>query len=551
MKGKRIASLALSSLLLLPALGGLSGCSGDAAITLRVYNWEEYIDEGGKGSFVYDELHEEDETTHKVTEIESDIVDADYIANYEQETGRTFNKNGSDMITDFEHWYKQQYGISVRVEYSTFGTNEDMYNQIKLGNKYDLACPSEYMIMKLASEDLLEPLGNEFLDPNNELNYYIRNVSPFIGEKFESGILDVPSAPEDDPPHWRDYAAGYMWGTTGLIYNPETVDESDLEQGWKIMCDSKYRGKVTTKDNVRDSYFVALAILYRDELLTLKEQNENGAISDKDYTASVTRIMNRRDNATVLAVEKILLQMKDNIFGFETDTGKSDMVKGTIALNFAWSGDAVYALDEAEGQGVSLNYYMPRESANLFFDGWVIPKDANRSPQTKQAAQAFINFMSLPRNAVRNSYYIGYTSVIGGEEMFEYAENTYGAEEDDETAVEYDLSYFFGTDRDYIISVPEEQLKRQLYAQYPPQSDTLRCAVMDYYGKEADDMINELWTRVKGESLDAWAIAVICVTAAVIIGGALLSRFGHRIDFFRRKPKKGYTLVKQERIVLE
>ena len=154
----------------------------------------------------------------------------------------------------------------------------------------------------------------------------------------------------------------------------------------------------------------------------------------------------------------------------------------------------------------------------------------------------------MPRNAVRNSYYIGYTSVIGGEEMFEYTDNLYGAEDDDETAVDYDLSYFFGNDREYVISAPEEQLKRQLYAQFPPQQDTLRCAVMDYYGKEADDLINELWTRVKGEALDAWAIIVLCTAAATAIGSFLIMKFGSKIDWFRRKPKTGYRLVKQEPI---
>ena len=537
---KRIGSIALSALLLFPMLGMLSGCGGEKTVTLRVYNWEEYVDEGGKGSFVYDELHEEDETTHKVTEIESDIVNADYMERYERETGRAFNKNGYDLIDDFEHWYKTQYGVNVRVEYSTFGTNEDMYNQLKLGNKYDLACPSEYMIMKLASEGMLDPLDESFFDETDENNHYIRNVSRFIQDKFEAGELEVSDS-DTGKKHWSDYAAGYMWGTTGLVYNPETVDESDLEQGWNIMCDPKYKGKVTTKDNVRDSYFVALAIRYRKELLALDPADEN-------YNAMVTEIMNRRDAETVAEVEKILMDIKRNIFGFETDTGKLDMVKGTISLNFAWSGDAVYAMDGAKDQGVSLNYYMPEESANLFFDGWVIPRDGGRSDETRHAAHAFINYLSMPRNAVRNSYYIGYTSVIGGEEMFEYTDNMYGAEDDDETAVDYDLSYFFGNDREYVISAPEEQLKRQLYAQFPPQQDTLRCAVMDYYGKEADDLINELWTRVKGEALDAWAIIVLCTAAATAIGSFLIMKFGSKIDWFRRKPKTGYRLVKQEPI---
>lgn len=547
MRKKRIAAISASVLLLLPSLSVLGGCSSKDAIVLRVYNWEEYIDDGGKGSFIYDELHEEDEVTHKVSEVESDLVTEEYMARYEQETGILFDKSGPDIISDFEHWYEKTYNTPVRVEYNTFGTNEDLYNQLKLGNKYDLVCPSEYMIMKLAAEDMIQPLDESFFDETDEHNYYVRNVSRFIQDKFEEGTITLSTG---ETKHWSDYAAGYMWGTTGLVYNPETVKEEDLERdGWAIMLNPDYKGKVTTKDNVRDSYFVALGILYQDELLALKEQNESGALSDKVYNEKVTEIMNRIDDQSIAEVEKILQRMKANIFGFETDTGKSDMVKGTISMNFAWSGDAVYAMDEAEDNGVELNFYMPKESANLFFDGWVIPKDKNRSEQVAQAAHAFINYMALPHNAVRNSYYIGYTSAIAGDEMFEYAAYTYGAEEDDETAVEYDLSYFFG-EGDYTLFAPEEQLKRQLFAQYPPRESTPRCAVMGYYGKEADDTINELWTRVKGESLDAWAITVLCLTAVVIVGAVLLSRFGSEIDFFRRKPKKGYRLVKQERISL-
>ena len=238
--------------------------------------------------------------------------------------------------------------------------------------------------------------------------------------------------------------------------------------------------------------------------------------------------------------------MKENLFGFETDTGKHDMVTGTIWLNFAWSGDAVYAMDVAEdaedGEGsVTLNYYMPEESANLWFDGWVIPKDDNRTEETKHAAEAFVNFLSAPENAVRNSYYIGYTSVIAGEEMFAYMEDTYSAEEDDETATDYDLSYFFG-EGDYVISAPAEQLERQLYAQYPPEEEMLRCAVMDYYG-ENDERINELWTQIKGETLDAWAIAVICAAVVLIAGFTVYVKLGAKTDFFRPRPKKGYKKV--------
>lgn len=501
MNAKKTASVLLSALLLLPSLTLLGGCGGQDEVRLRVYNWEEYIDEGGEDSYAYDPVE---------------------------------NPDAPSMIDDFEAWYEDTYGKPIRVEYSTFGTNEDLYNQLKLGNSYDLVCPSEYMIMKLAAENMLQPLSEDFFDESNELNYYINNVSPYIRGVFETGKVTV-----DGKEHsWSDYAAGYMWGTTGLIYNPETVSDEDLEQGWRIMLDSKFQKKVTTKDNVRDSYFVGLAINYYDELIALKAQHEGGALSDSEYNARVTEVMNRTDEKSVAEVQQILLEMKANIFGFETDTGKSDMVKGTISLNFAWSGDAVYAIDLAEEEDVYLNFHIPEEGANLFFDGWVMPKGANT-----QAAEAFINFMARPDNAVRNMDYIGYSSVIAGDEILAYIEETYSAEEDDKTAVPYDLSYFFG--EEVSILAPEEQLSRQLYGQYPPVEVMHRCAVMDYYG-EADALINELWTKVKGEVLDAWAIIVICVAVVAIALFIIYVKLGSKIDFFRLKPKKGYTRIDQQ-----
>ena len=498
---KRSISVILCALLLLPSLSLLGGCGAQSASVLRVYNWEEYIDEGGEGSYDYD---------------------------YE------IDENAPSMIDRFEDWYEETYGEKIRVEYSTFGTNEDLYNQLKLGNRYDLVCPSDYMIMKLAAENMLEPLDESFFEDSEE-NYYVNNVSPYIANVFENGTMQI----DGETHRWDEYAAGYMWGTTGLVYNPDLVSEEDLAQGWEILLDSKFKQKVTTKDNVRDTYFIGLAICYQEELLALKEQYENKEISAETYNAAVTEIMNRTDEKSAADVQKILLDMKENIFGFETDTGKSDMVKGTILLNFAWSGDAVYAIDLAEEEEKYFNYYIPEEGSNLWFDGWVMPKGAN-----KQAAQAFINFLSMPENAVRNMYYIGYSSVIAGEEVFDYVLDTYGVEEgDEEEAVEYDLSYFFG--EGHSVSTYEDQLYRQLYAQYPREEVTYHCAVMDYYGED-DARINELWTKIKGETLDAWAIAVICVAVVLITLFVIFVKLGGKIDLFRPKPKKGYTRIKQE-----
>ena len=510
---KKTASILLSLALLAPTLTAFGGCSTDKNITLRVYNWEEYIDEGGEGSYDFDFAEEGEEADTR------------------------------PILDKFEEWFEAEYGQSIHVEYSTFGTNEDLYNQLKLGDKYDLVCPSEYMIMKLAAEGMIQPLNFDLDDKHDD---YRENVSKFIQQTFEDGKMQVMG--QEALASWSEYAAGYMWGVTGLVYNPELVDEDDLAQGWSILLDPTYKNKVTTKDNVRDSYFVGLAILYQEQLLDLKEKNKNGELSDREYTEEVTKLMNDTDPETVEEVTQILKDMKSNIFGFETDTGKSDMVKGTISLNFAWSGDAVYAMDEAESQDVYLNFYVPEECANLYFDGWVMPKDDKRDEDTEKAAIAFINFMSQPENAMRNSYYIGYTSVIAGaeQEMYYYALDLYSSN-DEEDVVEYDISYFFGAEEGtYTIPTYEDQLCRQLYAQFPPAETVNRCAVMDYYG-EREEAINELWTQVKGEQLSAWAIVVICIAVAAVILFVVFKIFGSKIEF-RLKPKKGYTLVSQEKI---
>lgn len=105
---------------------------------LRIANWEEYMDEGG-----WDE------------EEQIELADGTTIIGKE------------NMVDEFEAWYEETYGEKVRVEYSTFGTNEDLYNQMTLGDTFDLVCPSEYMIMKMMEEGSLEPYSDEFSDRTN------------------------------------------------------------------------------------------------------------------------------------------------------------------------------------------------------------------------------------------------------------------------------------------------------------------------------------------------------------------------------------------------
>ena len=456
-------------------------------VTLRVCSWEEYIDEGG---------WDEDEAI-------------------ELDNGTTiFGENS--MVEDFENWYYENYGVKVDVQYSCFGTNEDLYNMLTLGDVYDLVCPSEYMIMKLMSENKLEPLSDGFFDESNDKNYYINGVSPYIRDTFETHEINGET--------WSKYAAGFMFGITGILYNPEkmTADEAGT---WTVLNNPKFAKQITIKDNVRDSYFAAVGALQRDKLMDPEFR------AQEDYSEQLKDIMNDVSPETIAKSQDLLQDIKDNVYSFETDSGKADMITGKVVANYQWSGDAVYAMDQAEEDDYYLDWAVPEECTNLWFDGWVMLKSGiGEDAARKQAAEAFINFVSRPDNAVRNMYYIGYTSVIAGgddDTVYSYLDYTYGAEDDEEDVVDYPLGYFFtgdNSDPDYVLRAPAEQIDRQLGAQYPSQDAIERSAVMEYFNEDATKDINQMWINIRCYNIKdvptwAWFIvaAVIGALAGVIV----------------------------------
>lgn len=452
-------------------------------VTLRVCNWEEYIDLGD---------WDEEETI-------------------DLESGDIIGENS--MVEDFEKWYYETYGIKVKVEYSTFGTNEDLYNMLTLGDVYDLVCPSEYMIMKLMAEKQLVPLSEGFFDTADENNYYINGVSPYIRSIFEENEIEGET--------WAKYAAGYMWGVTGIVYNPELVTEADASS-WKILNDPAYYRQITIKDNVRDSYFASIGAL-KSDLLTSEQFRQ-----DPDYSKNLEEEMNDTSPETIALVQDYLQDVKKNAYSFETDSGKADMVTGKVAANYQWSGDAVYTMDQADEDDFTLAFAVPEESTNIYFDGWVMLKRGIGQDAEKQhAAEAFINFNSRADNVIRNMYYIGYTSVISGGEdgrIFEYADWCYGAEEEEKEVTDYDIAYFFTEDegsKDYTITAPIEQTNRQLFAQYPTQEVIERSSLMVYFNKEQNEAINRMWISVRCFNIydvPVWAwILAVCIIAALAV----------------------------------
>ena len=177
-----------------------------------------------------------------------------------------------DVKENFEQWYFEQTGEKVQLVYETFDINETALTKIEVGHEdYDVFCPSEYIIERMLKKDLLLPIQKELIADSI---YYFDNISPFVKEKFQQ------MAPRYDV-EVSDYTAGYMWGTTGFIYNPQFVNREDLTS-WAAILDPKFENKILMKDAFRDVYSVLVLYAFREELA-------NGTVNRDELVRNITK----------------------------------------------------------------------------------------------------------------------------------------------------------------------------------------------------------------------------------------------------------------------
>ena len=372
-----------------------------------------------------------------------------------------------DVKENFESWYYAQTGEKVELVYETFDINETALTKIEVGHEdYDVFCPSEYIIERMLKKGLVQPIQKELIADSI---WYFDNISPFVTEKFQQ------MAPSADI-KVSDYTAGYMWGTTGFIYNPQFVNREDLKS-WGGVLDPKFENRILMKDAFRDVYSVLILYAYADAI-------ERGEVTRDELVRDITP-------ERVEAVKQVLLQAKKQICGWEVDFGKEEMTKGKAWLNLSWSGDAQFAIEEAAEMGVMLDYIVPQEGSNVWFDGWVIPKYA----KNVKAATYFIDYMCRADNALANMDEIGYVSCAGG--PLAAAEVLDDQNDDEEWPETVDASYFFGNDP---IEVGGEMLDPHALhlnpVYYADKSIIDRCALMHDAG-DAQEMLLEMWNEIK------------------------------------------------------
>lgn len=244
----------------------------------------------------------------------------------------------------------------VKVTYSEMTSNEEMLIKLRSADcAYDMCFPSDYIIEQLIANDLLLPLDMEKI-PN------AKNIDPRMLEftnTFDPG---------------NKYSLPYMWGTVGILYNTKLVDEPVTS--WDILWNEKYEGQIWQYDSVRDAIAVSLIRLGYD--------------------------INTRNADEVNEAKEELIKQIPLLKGCGTDNIRPSMVNEKAALAVIYSGDALACMDENE----NLDYVVPEEGSNVWFDNVVIPKTA----KNVEAAHAFINFINDANLAARNTEYIFYST---------------------------------------------------------------------------------------------------------------------------------------------
>ena len=295
-------------------------------VTLNVYNWGEYISDGFEGM-----------------------------------------PDTNAMFEDYFNTYlAPKYGYKIKVNYTTYATNEDMYSKLSSGagvGVYDVIFPSDYMLQRMADEGMLHSFNVAEEIPNYK----------YISDDFKGLYYDSN----------QQYSVPYTYGMVGIIYNSALMNSEDLDENgevkdksWSLLWDKDYSGKILQFNNPRDAF--ATAMFYHG--IDINTANRDEWIEALGY----------------LKDQKDILQgyVNDEIFN------KMTSASATIAPYFA--GDYITMAADNE----DLKFYYPKEGTNVFVDAMCIPESSSK----KDVAKEYINFMLSEEVAVANALYVGYAS---------------------------------------------------------------------------------------------------------------------------------------------
>lgn len=291
--------------------------------------------------------------------------------------------DGSDGSIDVNREFERLTGI--KVNYTTFESNETMYSQLKSGGvSYDIIIPSDYMIERLKNENMLSKI-----DVNALNNYH------YIDDKYKGLFYDSSN----------EYSVTFNVGMVGVIYNKAMIGEP--EHSWRALWDEKYRDLSLNFSNPRDGFMTAQMIL--------------------GYS------LNSTNKSEWDAAAELLKQGKDVLQSYVMDEIYGKMETGEAAIGPYYAGDFLTMKDIND----DLEFFYPEEGTNIFVDAICVPS----SVKHYEAAMMYIDFLLEPDIALANAEYIGYaspnTAVVNNEDYCYYKNEILYPDEKEIPKVEY------------------------------------------------------------------------------------------------------------------
>lgn len=260
--------------------------------------------------------------------------------------------DGAENTMDVNKKFEEETGI--KVNYTTFDSNENMYNKIKGGGaNYDVIIPSDYMIERMINEGLLEKI--DFTNIPNYVN---------VMDEYKNLYFDPNN----------EYSVPYNVGMVGLIYNTTMVEGTP--DSWSIMWDEKYSGQILMFNNSRDAFGITQCLLGID--LNTSDSNDWHKAYDK------------------------LKEQKPLVSSYVMDDVYNKMESGDAAIAAYYAGDYLSMRDN----NPDLAFVYPKEGTNAFVDSACIPVGC----QNKEGAELYINFLLREDVALANAEYICYAT---------------------------------------------------------------------------------------------------------------------------------------------
>ncbi len=228
----------------------------------------------------------------------------------------------------------------IKVKYEEYESVEDMYAKYKAGSiNYDVICTSDYMIETMRQEGELIPI-----DYNSLPNY----------ANIDQDIIDASAA--FDPTH--KYTVPYFYGTVGILYNTEKVDEETVSS-WNCLWDPAYKNQIVMINSQRDAFMVPLKLL--------------------QYNINTT------SKAELDEAFDMLCDEKQYVYAYLMDETYECMVSEDAAMAVCYSGEAAMGMEYND----KLAYTVPKEGGNLWIDSWFVP----RTCKHYDAAMKWMAFM--------------------------------------------------------------------------------------------------------------------------------------------------------------